>query len=117
MLKMFRVEGDSMTPLFASGDLVGTFNSRAKIGNVVVMDLPNYGYVLKRLEQVRKKEVMLCSDNKEIFSSCCGVWQSKNHLIGKVLFKINLNSKASIKLEHSLQKLSGIGKKITSKLC
>ena len=107
---MFRVEGDSMIPLFTSGDLVVTFNSRAKVGDVVVMDLPNYGYVLKRLAQVRKQEVMLCSDNKEIFSSCCGVWQSKNHLIGKVLFKVNINSTASIKLEHSLQKLSRMGK-------
>ena len=113
---MFRVEGDSMVPLFSSGDLVVTFNSRVKVGNAVVMDLPGYGYVLKRLEQVRKQEVTLCSDNKEIFSSCCGVWQCKNYLIGRVLFKINLNSRASTKLQHSLQTLSRIGKKTASKL-
>tara|TARA_B100000809_G_scaffold252674_1_gene287651 strand:- start:1260 stop:1613 length:354 start_codon:yes stop_codon:yes gene_type:complete len=116
MPRMFRVEGDSMIPLFASGDLVVTFNSRAKVGNIVVMDLPDYGYVLKRLEQVRKQEVILSSDNNEIFSSCCGVWQSKNHLIGKVLFKVNIGSRAYIKLQHSLQKLSRMGKKTASKL-
>ena len=86
-----------MIPLFTSGDLVVTFHSRAKVGDVVVMDLPDYGYVLKRLTQVQKQSVMLSSDNLESFSSCCGVWQSKKHLIGRVLFSINLTRKAFIK--------------------
>ena len=83
-----------MIPLFASGDLVVTFYSRTKVGDVVVMDLPDYGYVLKRLKHVQKQSVILGSDNHKFFSSCCGVWQSKKHLIGIVIFRINLKSKA-----------------------
>ena len=97
MFKVFRVKGHSMIPLFTSGDLVVTLYSRAKVGDVVVMDLPDYGYVLKRLKQVQKQSVLLGSDNLELFSSCCGVWQSKKHLIGRVLFSINLKRNAFIK--------------------
>ena len=86
-----------MFPLFASGHLVVTCYSHAEVGKVVVMDLPIHGYVLKRLQRVEKHEVMLGSDNKGISSSCCGIWQSKKHLIGVVLFSINLKRKAFIK--------------------
>lgn len=89
-----------MLPLFASGDFIVTFYSRMQAGDAVVMKLPVYGYVLKRLQQVQNQTVLLGSDNQEYFSSCCGVWQSKKHLVGKVLLSINFKGKGGIRLNY-----------------
>lgn len=91
MLRVFRVAGDSMLPCVASGDLIITTGYRqVATGDVVVMALPDYGRVVKRVRQVTEHWLELASDNHETFSSWCGSRHPKTNLVGTVMFRVNL---------------------------
>ena len=80
-----------MLPSVASGDLIVTYGYRqVATGDVVVIVLPDYGRVVKRVRQATEHWLELASDNRETFSSCCGSRHPKTHLVGTVVFRVNL---------------------------
>jgi SOS-response transcriptional repressor LexA len=80
-----------MLPCVASGDVIITTSSgQVAMGDVVVMALPDYGLVVKRVRQVTEHWLELASDNRETFSSCCGSRQAKVYLVGTVVFRVDL---------------------------
>lgn len=64
-----RVSGESMTPLLHSGDTIlvriGERNERLEPGRVVVARRPDNGYVVKRLGDLRTREIELLSLNPD----------------------------------------------------
>ncbi|ODC04253.1 hypothetical protein BFW38_12650 [Terasakiispira papahanaumokuakeensis] len=64
---LFKVTGESMRPHFYAGDYIVTFRrrrSRFKVGQVVVVDHPSLGPIVKRLIALDQYgQVLLAGDN------------------------------------------------------
>ncbi len=93
MIGLYRVDGDSMSPSLLPGDYVITWSasaSRIKIGQVVVVNHPRLGRIIKRVNQVTDQgQLMLSGDNKLASTSTEDIGQvSAKHLIGLVKFHI-----------------------------
>ncbi len=90
MFRIFRIRGDSMVPTLNAGDyvLAATWLRRPRVRQLVVVDHPVFGIVVKRLARKDTDGYWLASENS------CGVSSSEmgavagNHIIGRVLFTI-----------------------------
>jgi len=81
-----------MLPYSASNDLVITRKTRhIKVDDVVVMRLPDYGTVIKRVSATSQNSITLIGDNAPLTSSCCGIPQDKQYLEGKVILKVRFS--------------------------
>ena len=89
--KLFRVTGNSMLPSLKNKDLIITRQSSdLHPGDIVVMNLPDYGQVIKRIHSVSTDSIKLSGDNPRLTSSCCEQAQLKDYLIGKMIAKFSL---------------------------
>ena len=90
-LKLFRVTGNSMLPALKDKDYVLTRQSSdLQPGDIVVMNLPDYGQVIKRIDSLSTDSIKLSGDNPRLTSSCCERAQLKDCLIGKMIAKFSL---------------------------
>jgi len=89
VISFFRVRGPSMAPNFNDQDLVITtkFLNKIKVNDVVVIDIPKYGAVLKRVKFLNDNEIEVIGDNKEYKSPIYGMKYNKDYIVGKVLYK------------------------------
>ncbi len=78
-----------MAPNFNDKDLVLTskFFSNIRVNDVVVIDIPKFGIVLKRVQFLSDDEIVVIGDNKEYKSPIYDMMLNKNNIIGKVLYK------------------------------
>ena len=65
-------------------------SSNLDSGDIVVMNLPDYGQVVKRIHSISTDSIKLSGDNPRLTSSCCEQTQLKDHLIGKMIAKFSL---------------------------
>ena len=80
-----------MLPALSSGDLIATKKSRRlKIGDVVVVSVEGYDYVVKRIAALSDHSLVLKGDNPRTESSICGIPQSKEKVVGKLIFRLPL---------------------------
>ncbi len=90
-LKLFRVTGNSMLPTLKNKDYIITRQSNNIYqGDIIVMNLPDYGQVIKRIHSISTDSVKLTGDNPRLTSSCCEQPQLKTHLVGKMIAKFSL---------------------------
>ena len=90
-LKLFRVTGKSMLPALKDKDYVLTRQSSdLQPGDIVVMNLPDYGQVIKRIDSLSTDSIKLSGDNPRLASSCCERAQLKDCLIGKMIAKFSV---------------------------
>lgn len=78
-----------MNPNFKDRDIVLSINYLRSLKNndVVLLDLPNYGVVIKRIKSINGDDLKLEGDNKKYSSPIYKNIYKKENLIGKVIFR------------------------------
>jgi len=78
-----------MNPNFKDRDIVLSINYLRSLKNndVVLLDLPNYGVVIKRIKSINGDDLKLAGDNKKYSSSIYKNIYKKENVLGKVIFR------------------------------
>ena len=80
-----------MVPSLEDGDLLITKGgSQLKIEDLVILRLPGYGYVVKRIKSLSSNSVILKADNMRQDSSLCGIPIALEKVDSKVWFRIRV---------------------------
>jgi signal peptidase I len=78
-----------MNPNFKDRDIVLSINYPRSLKNndVVLLDLPNYGVVIKRIKSINGDDLKLAGDNKKYSSPIYKNIYKKENILGKVIFR------------------------------
>tara|TARA_B100001057_G_C22630215_1_gene864098 strand:+ start:485 stop:724 length:240 start_codon:yes stop_codon:yes gene_type:complete len=78
-----------MNPNFKDRDIVLSINYLRSLKNndVVLLDLPNYGVVIKRIKSINGDDLKLVGDNKKYSSPIYKNIYKKENVLGKVIFR------------------------------
>jgi signal peptidase I len=94
MLKLLKIEGDSLTPIFEHGDFVVVskipflFHSPSP-GDVIAFHQPGYGLLIKRIQSVDPAgELYVTGSQPESVDSRVFGAVKQEHMIGKVVWHI-----------------------------
>ena len=79
-----------MAPSFNENDLVLSLKYffSLKVDDVILLDIPKIGTVIKRIKSINGKDIYIDGDNKEYSSEIYKNKYKSNDVIGKVLFKL-----------------------------
>ena len=74
---------------FKDRDIVLSINYLRSLKNndVVLLDLPNYGVVIKRIKSINGDDLKLEGDNKKYSSPIYKNIYKKENILGKVIFR------------------------------
>lgn len=85
-LRIVRVSGDSMTPSLNDGDYLVISSLKAlKVGRIAVLNHPNYGVMVKRIDALTSTHVLLRGDNPLSVSSDAMGWVDRSAVKGVVI--------------------------------
>tara|TARA_B100001778_G_scaffold146149_1_gene120230 strand:- start:115 stop:387 length:273 start_codon:yes stop_codon:yes gene_type:complete len=89
VINLHRVRGSSMTPNFYENDIVLSFRyfRSLKVNDVILINIPKIGTVIKRIKSINGKELSITGDNMEYSSEIYNKKYKTNDVLGKVLFK------------------------------
>ena len=78
-----------MTPNFYENDVVISFRyfRSLKVNDVILINIPKIGTVIKRIKFINGKELSITGDNIEYSSEIYNKKYATNDVLGKVLFK------------------------------
>ena len=78
-----------MTPNFYENDIVLSLKyfRSLKVNDVILINIPTIGTVIKRIKCINGKELSITSDNLEYSSEIYNKKYKTNDVLGKVLFK------------------------------
>ena len=78
-----------MTPNFYENDIVLSFRyfRSLKVNDVILINIPKIGTVIKRIKSINGKDIYIDGDNKEYPSEIYKNKYKSNDVMGKVLFK------------------------------
>ncbi len=78
-----------MTPNFYENDIVLSLKyfRSLKVNDVILINIPTIGTVIKRIKYINGKELSITSDNLEYSSEIYNRKYKTNDVLGKVLFK------------------------------
>ncbi len=78
-----------MTPNFYENDIVLSLKyfRSLKVNDVILINIPTIGTVIKRIKYINGKELSITSDNLEYSSEIYNKKYKTNDVLGKVLFK------------------------------
>jgi len=78
-----------MTPNFYENDIVLSFKyfRSLKVNDVILINIPTIGTVIKRIKYINGKELSITSDNLEYSSEIYNKKYKTNDVLGKVFFK------------------------------
>ena len=80
-----------MVPSLEDGDLLITKGfAQLKIEDLVILTLPGYGYVVKRIKSLSSNSLILKADNKRQDSPLCGIPIALEKVDSKVWFRIRM---------------------------
>tara|TARA_B100000482_G_C12458203_1_gene239822 strand:- start:330 stop:602 length:273 start_codon:yes stop_codon:yes gene_type:complete len=90
VINLHRVRGSSMTPNFYENDIVLSFRyfRSLKVNDVILINIPKIGTVIKRIKSINGKELSITGDNMEYSSEIYNKKYKTNDVLGKVLFKL-----------------------------
>ena len=79
-----------MAPNFNENDLVLSLKYffSLKVDDVILLDIPKIGTVIKRIKSINGKDIYIDGDNKEYSSEIYKNKYKSNDVMGKVLFKL-----------------------------
>ena len=79
-----------MAPSFNENDLVLSLKYffSLKVDDVILLDIPKIGTVIKRIKFINGKDIYIDGDNKEYSSEIYKNKYKSNDVMGKVLFKL-----------------------------
>ena len=80
-----------MIPNFNDNDLIliTKFFFNLEVGDLVILDIPELGNVLKRISSIEDNSIKVKGDNEDYDSSIYNNSYKKDNVIGKVLFKFS----------------------------
>ena len=82
-----------MVPSLKDGDFLITKRSdQLRIDDLVILRVPEYGYVVKRIKSLSPNLVILKADNLRQDSSLCGVPIALEKIDGKVWFRLGTSN-------------------------
>ena len=78
-----------MTPNFYENDIVVSLRyfRSLKVNDVILINIPKIGTVIKRIKSINGKELSITGDNTEYSSEIYNKKYVINDVLGKVLFK------------------------------
>ncbi len=78
-----------MTPNFYENDIVVSLRyfRSLKVNDVILINIPKIGTVIKRITSINGKELSITGDNMEYSSEIYNKKYKTNDVLGKVLFK------------------------------
>ena len=78
-----------MTPNFYENDIVVSLRyfRSLKVNDVILINIPKIGTVIKRIKSINGKELSITGDNTEYSSEIYNKKYKTNDVLGKVLFK------------------------------
>ena len=78
-----------MTPNFYENDIVLSLKyfRSLKVNDVILINIPKIGTVIKRITSINGKELSITGDNMEYSSEIYNKKYKTNDVLGKVLFK------------------------------
>ena len=80
-----------MVPSLEDGDLLVTKSTdQLNIEDLVILRLPGYGYVVKRIKSLSPNSMILKADNLRQDSSLCGVPIALEKVDSKVWFRVRI---------------------------
>ena len=80
-----------MVPSLEDGDLLVTkCTDQLNIEDLVILRLPGYGYVVKRIKSLSPNSMILKADNLRQDSSLCGVPIALEKVDSKVWFRVRI---------------------------
>ncbi|NVK27262.1 peptidase S24 [Marinomonas sp. CT5] len=91
MLRLMKVQGDSLVPILFDGDFVLTsrWHKKLKIGHLVVVDHALYGMIIKKIVHIAPDgQLWLGGESNQSLQSERIGWVSPRRVIGKVIYKI-----------------------------
>lgn len=93
MIGLYRIHGDSMSPSLLTGDYVVTWRmqaSRLLEGQVVVVDHPTLGRIVKRIHALlANQQVLLIGDNRRQSTETEVIGHVDAHrVLGKMVWRI-----------------------------
>ena len=82
-----------MTPNFDDNDLIiiTKFFFNLEVGDLVILDIPELGTVLKRISFIEDNSIKVKGDNEDYDSLIYNNSYNKDNVVGKVLFKFSVN--------------------------
>ena len=80
-----------MFPVLSHNDLVVTREKKISAGDIVVLNIPRFGRVVKRVKILGKSSCLLTGDNSSEQSSCCSTAHSTEYIIGSLFFTIRMS--------------------------
>tara|TARA_B100001540_G_scaffold307143_1_gene320079 strand:+ start:1205 stop:1480 length:276 start_codon:yes stop_codon:yes gene_type:complete len=91
VINLYRVRGSSMTPNFDDNDLIiiTKFFFNLEVGDLVILDIPELGTVLKRISFIEDNSIKVKGDNEDYDSLIYNNSYNKDNVVGKVLFKFS----------------------------
>tara|TARA_B100001758_G_scaffold224069_1_gene215194 strand:+ start:352 stop:627 length:276 start_codon:yes stop_codon:yes gene_type:complete len=91
VINLYRVRGSSMTPNFNDNDLIiiTKFFFNLEVGDLVILDIPELGTVLKRISFIEDNSIKVKGDNEDYDSLIYNNSYNKDNVVGKVLFKFS----------------------------
>ena len=80
-----------MTPNFNDNDLIiiTNFFFNLEVGDLVILDIPELGTVLKRISFIEDNSIKVKGDNEDYDSLIYNNSYNKDNVVGKVLFKFS----------------------------
>ena len=97
MLKIFKIKGNSMSPIFAEGDYVLALSkkiSRPKIHDCIVFEDDIYGCIIKKISAAQKSGFYVKGTNPSSMDSQSLGLIPHDRVIGKVIMKVPLKRQA-----------------------
>ena len=78
-----------MTPNFYENDIVVSFRyfHSLKVNDVILINIPKIGTVIKRIKSINGKELSITGDNMEYSSEIYNKKYKTNDVLGRVFFK------------------------------
>ena len=78
-----------MTPNFYENDIVLSFRyfRSLSVNDVILINIPKIGTVIKRIKSINGKEISIIGDNMEYSSEIYNKKYKTKDVLGKVLFK------------------------------
>jgi nickel-type superoxide dismutase maturation protease len=97
-LGLHKIQGVSMLPVFKPNDFVfslARYKSRYQVNDVVIVEHPLLGKIIKRIKSLEKNHVRLVGDNLQQSTTTDAIGSLPINLIkGRVVWHIRANLKA-----------------------
>lgn len=91
MIKLFKVEGNSLFPLYKNNQLLFTIKSsfiKLKVGDIVIFPKKDFGLMIKKIKEIQDDKYYVIGTNPDSIDSRNFGFISKDDIKYKVICKL-----------------------------